>query len=379
LPPVYLDNNATTPLDPEVKAVLFRAFEEDFGNAGSRTHEFGSRAKQAVQRARLEVADVVGAESSEVIFTSGATEANNLAILGLAGSAPAMTRRHIITTAIEHKAVLEPVEALKAQGFEVSILPVTETGQVTVETVQAILRPDTLLVSVMQANNETGVLQPVAEIADQLVDHPAYFHVDAAQGFAKSVDDLRHPRIDLISTSAHKLYGPKGVGALIARRRDYDRPPLRPLVFGGGQERGLRAGTLPVPLIVAFGAAARLAMAHRQERHDRCLGIREKALAAFARLDGRVLGEGAPVLPHVLNIAFEGVDSEALMLSLKDLVAVSNGSACTSSSYEPSHVLAAMGLPESVIASAIRLSWSHATPDVPWDAIADRISALQEC
>lgn len=378
MPPVYLDNNATTPLDPEVKAILFRAFEEDFGNAGSRTHEFGSRAKQAVQRARQEVAEVVGAESSEVIFTSGATEANNLAILGLAASAPAMTRRHIITTAIEHKAVLEPVEALKAQGFEVTILPATAAGQVAVQTVQAALRPDTLLVSVMQANNETGVLQPVAEIAEQLVDHPAYFHVDAAQGFAKSVDDLRHPRIDLISTSAHKLYGPKGVGALIARRRGYDRPPLRPLGFGGGQERGLRAGTLPVPLIVAFGAAARLAMAHRQDRRDRCLAMREKALAAFARLDARVLGEGVPVLPHVLNIAFEGVDSEALMLSLKDLVAVSNGSACTSSSYEPSHVLAAMGLPDSVIASAVRLSWSHATPHVPWDEIADRISALQE-
>lgn len=377
MPPVYLDNNATTPLDPEVKAVLFRAFEEEFGNAGSRTHEFGSRAKQAVQRARLEVAEVVGAEPSEVIFTSGATEANNLAILGLAASAPAMKRRHIITTAIEHKAVLEPVEALKAQGFEVTILPATEIGQVALETVQAALRPDTLLVSVMQANNETGVLQPVAGIADQLVDHPVYFHVDAAQGFAKSVDDLRHPRIDLISTSAHKLYGPKGVGALIARRRGYDRPPLTPLGFGGGQERGLRAGTLPVPLIVAFGAAARLAMADRQDRRERCLGIREKALAAFARLDARVLGEGAPVLPHVLNIAFEGVDSEALMLSLKDLVAVSNGSACTSSSYEPSHVLAAMGLPDSVIASAVRLSWSHATPDVPWDEIADRICALQ--
>lgn len=377
MPPVYLDNNATTPLDPEVKAALFRAFEEDFGNAGSRTHEFGSRAKQAVQRARLEVAEVAGADPSEVIFTSGATEANNLAILGLAGSAPAMTRRHIITTAIEHKAVLEPVEALKAQGFEVTILPAINSGQVEAETVQTALRADTLLISVMQANNETGVLQPLAEIADQLADHPAYFHVDAAQGFAKSVDDLRHPRIDLISTSAHKLYGPKGVGALIARRRGYDRPPLRPLGFGGGQERGLRAGTLPVPLIVAFGAAARLALAHRQDRRNRCLEIRKKALTAFAGLEARVLGEGAPVLPHVLNIAFEGVDSEALMLSLKDLVALSNGSACTSSNYEPSHVLAAMGLPDSIIASAVRLSWSHATPDVPWKEIADRISALQ--
>lgn len=378
MPPVYLDNNATTPLDPEVRGALFRAFDDEFGNAGSRTHEFGSRAKQAVQRARAEVAEVVAADPSEVIFTSGATEANNLAILGLAGAATAQTRRHIVTSPIEHKAVLEPIDALRSRGFEITFLPVNEAGQVVAASLEAALRPDTLMVSIMQANNETGVLQPVAEIADQLVDHPAYFHIDAAQGFGKSVDDLRHARIDLISASAHKLYGPKGVGALIARRRGYDRPPIAPLGFGGGQERGLRAGTLPVPLIVAFGEAARLAMAHHQHRRDRCLAIREKALAAFAGLDVRVLGAGAPVLPHVLNIAFEGVDSEALMLSLKDLVAVSNGSACTSSSYEPSHVLAAMGLPDTVIASAVRLSWSHLTPDVPWDEIADRVSALQE-
>lgn len=377
MPPVYLDNNATTPLDPEVRAVLFRAFEEDFGNAGSRTHEFGSRAKQAVQRARLEVAEVVGAEASEVIFTSGATEANNLAILGLGASALGETRRHIITTAIEHKAVLEPVEALKAQGFEVTILPVAGTGQVAVEAVQEALRPDTLLVSVMQANNETGVLQPVAEIASRLADHPVYFHVDAAQGFGKTIDALRHPRIDLISVSAHKLYGPKGVGALIARRRGYERPPLVALGFGGGQERGLRPGTLPVPLIIAFGATAALGLKHHEARRGRCLEIRAHALAAFAGLQAQVIGEGAEVLPHVLNIAFEGVDSEALMLSLKDLVAISNGSACTSSSYEPSHVLTAMGLSSETVASAVRFSWSHLTEDPPWAAVAERIEALQ--
>ncbi|WP_447909475.1 cysteine desulfurase DndA [Brevundimonas bullata] len=375
---IYLDNNATTPLEAEVREIMLRYFDEEYGNAGSRTHEYGSRAKQAVQQARNAVAAVVQADASEVVFTSGATEANNLALLGLAEDGRRRGRNHIVTTAIEHKAVLEPLEALSAHGFEVTIVPVGETGRVATEAVLEAVRSDTLAVSVMQANNETGVMQPIAEIAEGLEASDVYLHVDAAQGYGKSIEDLRHRRIDLISVSGHKLFAPKGVGALIARRRGYDRPPLTPLAWGGGQERGLRPGTLPVPLLAAFGAAAELASRDAKMRRLKCEAVRLEALNAFAGLDFTVIGDTNHVLPHVLNLAFHGVDSEALMLSLKDLVAVSNGSACTSSSYEPSHVLKGMGLSEDLIGAAVRLSWSHLTPDAPWEAVADRISDLQK-
>lgn len=375
--PIYLDNAATTPLAPKVRDELIRAYDEDYGNAASRTHEFGQRAKQAVQRARTAIAQVVDADPADVFFTSGATEANNIAILGLADHGSRLGRRHLVTSSIEHKAVMEPIEALEARGFEVTRVPVDGSGRLSAEAVTDAVRPDTLLVSVMHANNETGMLQPIGEIADGLQDAPAYFHVDSAQGFGKELEPLRHKRIDLISISAHKIFGPKGVGALIGRRRGYDRIPLTPLVFGGGQERGVRPGTAPVPLISAFGVAASLAEAEFETRRKVCEAIRENALSAFATLDAEIIGVGAAGLPHILNIAFRGVDSEALMLSLKDLIAISNGSACTSASYEPSHVLAAMGLPSETIASAVRLSWSHLTPPVPWDEVAARISDLQ--
>lgn len=376
--PIYLDNNATTPLEPKVREIMLRYFDEEYGNAGSRTHEYGARAKQAVQQARNAVAAVVRAEASEVIFTSGATEANNLALLGLADEGRRLGRTHIVTTAIEHKAVLEPVEALVAQGFEATIVPVDSSGRVTPEAVAEALRPDTLFVSVMQANNETGVMQPIAAIANDLGEGGVYFHVDAAQGFGKVLDELRHPRIDLISVSGHKLFAPKGVGALIARRRGYDRPPLKPLIWGGGQERGLRPGTLPVPLIAAFGMAAELALRESDSRRRKCEAVRERVFSALSGLDFSVIGDKDHVLPHVLSIAFHGVDSEALMLSLKDLVSLSNGSACTSSSYQPSHVLKGMGLSDDLIGAAVRISWSHLTPEAPWEAVADRISDLQK-
>lgn len=375
--PIYLDHAATTPIAPEVREALVRALDEDFGNAGSRTHEFGSRAKQLVQTARKSVAAVVKAESADVIFTSGATEANNLAILGLAGEGERRGRRHLVTTSIEHKAVLEPLQVLERRGFDVTYVPVGPGGRVVASDVLGAVREDTLLVSVMQANNETGVLQPIEEIANGLVDHPAYLHVDAAQGFGKDLEPLRHARIDLIAVSAHKIFGPKGIGALITRTRAYSRPPLEPLFYGGGQERGLRPGTLPVPLIVGFGVAADLCLQRHRDRTARCLEIRQAALTAFQDLEMSVIGNAEPHLPHILSLAFHGVDSEALMLSLKDLVAVSNGSACTSASYAPSHVLTAMGLEADVVSSAVRLSWSADTPDIAWSEIARRVAELQ--
>jgi len=372
----YLDCNATTPLEPAVRETLLHFLTEEFGNEGSRTHEFGARAKQAVQRARDQIAAVVGAKREEVIFTSGATESNNLALLGLREFGHTSNRKHVITTAIEHKAVLEPCQALERDGFEVTYLPVPADGYVTAEVVKAALRPDTLLVSIMQANNETGVRQPLDEIASALGDHPAFFHTDAAQGFGKDLATLRNQRVDLISVSGHKIFAPKGIGILITRRRGYDRPPLRPLVYGGGQERGLRPGTLPVALIVALGAAAEIAARDNQARIARCNEIRTAAVAALAPLAPRYSGDQARVMPHVMNVAFSGMDSEALIVGIKDLVAVSNGSACTSSSYTPSHVLMAMGMTEDAANACVRISWSHLTEDVDWSAVAERIQSL---
>jgi cysteine desulfurase len=373
--PVYLDCNATTPLAPEVRQVLLRYLDEDFGNEGSRTHEFGARAKQAVQRARDQVAAVVGAKRDEVVFTSGATESNNLAILGLRAEADA-GRSHVITTRIEHKAVLEPCDLLERSGFSVTRVAVDASGAVDPEAIRGALRPETALVSVMQANNETGVRQPLDAIADRLADHPAYFHVDAAQGFGKDPEPLRNPRIDLISISGHKLYAPKGIGALVARRRGYERIPLQPLMVGGGQERGLRPGTLPVALIAAFGTAAEIAVRDCAQRQTICRDIRRRALDALMPLGPRLTGEQSLVMDHVLNLAFPGLDSEALMVALKDLVAISNGSACTSSSYSPSHVLKAMGMSDDEANGCVRLSWCHLTPAVDWEAVAGRIGGL---
>lgn len=374
--PVYLDCNATSPLDPQVREVLVHYLTDEFGNEGSRTHEYGARAKQAVQRARDQVGAVVGVKRDEVIFTSGATESNNLAILGLREAGHATGRKHLITTAIEHKAVLEPFEALERDGFEVTRLAVGAGGYVEPDALKAALRDDTLLVSVMQANNETGVLQPLKELASALEGHPAYFHTDAAQGFGKELESLRDPRIDMISVSGHKVFAPKGVGALITRRRGYERVPLKPLVYGGGQERGLRPGTLPVALIVALGEAAELAVRDNSARLARCKAIREAALGAFSGLNFKLTGEQTRVMPHVLNVSFRGLDSEALIVALKDLIAISNGSACTSASYTPSHVLKAMGMSDDEANACVRISWCHMTPDLDWAAVAERIRIL---
>ena len=374
--PIYLDCNATTPIEPAVLEEMCRVWSEEPGNAGSRTHSYGLKAKKLVQAAREQVASVVKAEPDEVLFTSGATESNNLAVLGLAPYGIKTGRRHIVSTGIEHKAVLEPLEALEKRGFTVTLVAPSSSGAVTAESVMHALRPDTLLVSVMHVNNETGIRQPIDEIAALLQGHDAYFHVDAAQGFGKDLDALQKDRIDLIGVSSHKIFGPVGVGCLVTRRRGFSRVPLEPLAFGGGQERGLRHGTLPVPLIVGFGLAAALAERQNSVRRDLCLRIRASALDALKPLGIKLNGDQTLVTPHVLNFSVKDVDAEALMVVLKDLVAVSNGSACTSQSYMPSHVLTAMGLPEADIAGAIRVSWCHMTPDVDWKEIAQRISTL---
>lgn len=373
----YLDCNATTPIDPEVEQEFLRYIRDEYGNAGSRTHEFGTRAKQAVQRARDQIAAVVRCQREEVIFTSGATESNNLALLGLRGYGEKTGRKHIITTAIEHKSVLEPLEHLASHGFAISQLNPDATGSVSPEQIAAALRPDTLMVSVMHVNNETGVIQPLPEIAKLLAHHDAFFHVDAAQGFGKRMEELTNPRLDLISISGHKIYAPKGIGALVTRRRGYERPPLTPLVFGGGQERGLRPGTLPVALIVSLGQAAELAARDRQKRTKRNDEIKKAALEAFQEIGGVPTGDQKRTLSSTLNIAVPGLDSEAVMLALKDMVAISNGSACTSQIYTASHVLTAMACSDDHIKGALRFSWCHMTKEIPWKDVVRIIAGLR--
>jgi len=375
--PVYLDCNATAPIEPAVRDSVTRWITDELGNAGSRTHEYGLRAKRAVQEARWQVAAVVDAEADEVVFTSGATESNNLAILGLAAHGEQTDRRHIVSTAIEHKAVLEPLEALEAKGFSITLVRPDKTGSVPAAAIKDALRPDTLLVSVMHANNETGAIQPLGEIADALAEHDAYFHVDAAQGYGKDLAPLRNKRIDLISVSGHKIYGPLGIGGLVLRRRGFKRPPVKPIMFGGGQERGLRPGTLPVSLIVGLGVAAASALKDNDARLTRCRELRRHAVAAMEPLDIQIHAAPESTLSHVMNFSVPGVDSEAVMVALKDIAAVSNGSACTSQNYKPSHVLEAMGLPPAAVSGAIRVSWSHLTPDVDWELLAARIAGLR--
>lgn len=376
--PIYLDCNATTPMDPRVAAEVAEWMVSEFGNAGSRTHAYGQAAKERVARARREVADVVDARPEDVLFTSGATESNNLAILGLADYGESVGKRHLICSQIEHKAVLEPFDHLQARGFEVTTIAPSTGGWVDANAVAEALRPDTLLVSVMAVNNETGVTQPIEAIASELSDSEVFFHVDAAQGFGKLIDPLLHKRIDLISVSGHKIHGPKGIGALVTRRRAYKRPPIKPLMFGGGQERGLRPGTLPVGLIAGLGLASDLALREHSDRHEYCKSLQHAALRAFMPLGATLNGDLERTVPHTLNITVPGVDAEAAIVALKDIAALSNGSACTSQSYEPSHVLTAAGLPASQISGALRFSWSYMTREVEWSQIASRLTALTQ-
>lgn len=374
--PVYLDCAATTPVEPAVADLVVHYLREEFGNAGSRTHEYGNRAKVAVQKARTQVGLIVGAPREDVVFTSGATESNNLAILGLVEHARSQGKQHVITSRIEHKAVLEPFQRLSELGFKVTYLDPGPEGFIKPEALAAALTAETVLVSLMHVNNETGVIEPLSSYCEALRGHDAFLHVDGAQGFGKVTPELNHERIDLLSVSAHKIYAPKGVGALICRRRDYKTPPLAPLMYGGGQERGLRPGTLPVPLVAGFGAAAELAMKNQATRAKACQKIKDAALKHLTAVGGVPNVPTAHSIASILNISFPGLDSEAIMLALKPLVAISNGSACTSQSYTASHVLTAMGLPADRVRGAIRLSWSHLTPKVPWAEVAATIAKL---
>jgi cysteine desulfurase len=373
----YLDYNATAPLDSRVLVAMTAWFEGPPGNSASRTHVFGQRAKSALERARWQVADLLDARPEEITFTSGATESNNLAILGLTAYGKRTGRKHIISTSIEHKAVLEPLAEMQRRGFEVDLAPVTAGGYVEPDAIRERLRPDTLLVSVMHANNETGVLQPVHEIAALLDGTETLFHTDAAQTFGKEVEELRSLSSDLVSISGHKIYGPQGIGAIVLRRRKSRRSPLEPLMFGGGQEREMRPGTIPVALAIGLGEAARLASCEHGARRLAAQHVKAKLLVDLEAVPHQINGDQGRCQPHVLNVSFPGVDSEALMMALRDEVAVSNGAACTGAGHDPSHVLAAMGCSFERIAAAIRISWGPDVIDIPTAALRQAISVLR--
>lgn len=375
--PIYLDNHATTRCDPRVVEVMLPYFTEKYGNAASINHIFGTEAHEAVEEARRQVAELIGASESEIIFTSGATESNNLALKGVAR----MHRHkgnHIITVATEHKAVLDPCKRLAHDGYEVTVLPVDEFGLVDPGEVAKAIRPQTILVSVMLANNEIGTIQPLAEIGRICRDKGVWLHTDAAQAVGKIPVNVDELRVDLLSLSGHKIYGPKGIGALFVRKRDR-RVRLEPQIDGGGQESGLRSGTLPVPLIVGLGEACRLCAELMPEESERLRRLRDRLWQGLRDgLEGvRLNGHPTKRLPNNLNVSFAGVKGEALLLAMKN-VAVSTGSACTTARLGPSHVLKAIGLDDEQADASVRfgLGRFNTEEEIEW-VIAHVIETVQ--
>ena len=356
--PVYLDYAATTPIDPAVAAAMGRCLTESegIGNASSTTHLFGRRVAERIERSRADVAALIGAAAEEIIFTSGATESDNLAVLG-AARANAHRGRHIVSSRIEHKAVLDPVKRLEKEGFGVTLLSPDRCGRIDPNTVAAALRPDTVLASIMLVNNEIGVIQDIAAIGALCRARGVLFHTDAAQAAGKIPIDVHALPVDFMSITAHKLYGPKGIGALYVRAEA--RARLQPIVFGGGQERGLRPGTLPTHQIVGFGIACEIARRELGAERVRLEGLRERLWQGLAPLGGmHENGAGAPTVPGILNVSFEGVEGESLVTGLGEL-AVSTGSACNSASAEPSYVLRALGRDTQLAQSSLRLSFGR--------------------
>ncbi len=372
--PIYLDHHATTPVDPRVLEAMLPFFSRDFGNPASHGHVFGWRAEAAVEQGRERLARAIGAaDPREIVFTSGATESNNLALFGaLRARSPA--RDHLVTVVTEHRAVLDPARVLEDQGFRVTRLRVDSRGLVDPEDLRAAVDGRTALVSVMAAHNEIGVLQPLAELAAIAHEAGAWFHTDAAQALGKVPLDVQELGVDLLSCTAHKLYGPKGVGALYLRG---SRPRVRlvPILHGGGHERGLRSGTLPVPLIVGFGRAAEIATLEREAEARRLRELRERLFRGLsARLGGVHLnGDPERRLPGNLNVWLEGIRADELIAAMPD-VAVSTGSACTSASGEPSHVLAALGLPRERVLGSIRIGLGRFTTAEEVDRAVERIA-----
>ena len=360
---VYLDYNSTTPIDPRVLDAMVDVYKNVPGNADSRTHDYGNTALKVVENSRLQVAKLLGISRDEVFFTSGATESDNIAILGLRNYSDVSGKKHIITTAIEHKAVLNAVQYLGTQGFEVEFIKPDISGRISSNELLSHVRKDTLLVSVMHVNNETGIIQPVKEIGEELCKRHVLFHIDATQSCGKLINELRDLKYDMLSFSAHKFRGPQGIGVLALRRMNYKLPPVKNVYFGGQQEHGIRPGTTPVALVAGLGTACEIVEKENVKNEFNCHEIKKMLLSLLEKsgVKYELNGDQNYCIDSTLNICFTGVSSEALMLMTKQYCSLSNGSACTSKSYAPSYVLVAMGLPTERIESSVRISWGPDT------------------
>jgi cysteine desulfurase len=377
--PVYLDYSATTPVDRRVAEKMIPFLTEHFGNAASRSHAFGWKAEEAVEEARAHVAALLNADPKEIVWTSGATEGNNLAIKGAANFYKTKGK-HIITQKTEHKAVLDTFRELERQGFEATYLEVDANGLISVEQLKAALRPDTILVSIRMVNTEIGVVQPVWEIAELCRSKGIIFHCDAVQGAGRLEIDVQKFKVDLLTVTAHKIYGPKGIGALYVRRKP--RVRIEAQIHGGGHERGFRSGTLATHQIVGFGEAARLAKAGMASENERVRGLRDRLLKGIQDIEeAYVNGDLDQRIPHNLNVSFNFVEGESLIMAVKDL-AVSSGSACTSASLEPSYVLRALGRSDELAHSSIRFTLGRFTTeeeiDFAIDLIKKKVAKLRE-
>ncbi|XP_019629585.1 PREDICTED: cysteine desulfurase, mitochondrial-like [Branchiostoma belcheri] len=378
--PLYLDAQATTPLDPRVLDAMMPFTVGYYGNPHSRTHAYGWETEKAVEEARKEVADIIGADPREIVFTSGATESNNISVKGV-GRFYKSKKKHIITTQIEHKCVLDSCRALEGEGFDVTYLPVKPNGIIELEKLEAAMRPDTSLVSIMTVNNEIGVRQPIKEIGELCRSKKVFFHTDAAQAIGKIPLDVNDMKIDLMSISGHKIYGPKGVGALYIRRRP--RVRIEALQSGGGQERGMRSGTVPAPLAVGLGAACRISQQEMEYDHARITSLSERLINKIMSALPQVVrnGDSEQSYPGCVNLSFAYVEGESLLMALKD-IALSSGSACTSASLEPSYVLRAIGADEDLAHSSIRFGIGRFTTEEEVDYTAEKtikhVTALRE-
>lgn len=367
--PIYLDSHATTPIDERVLAAMLPYFTEKFGNPASISHVYGWEAEAAIKQTREILAAAINATPEEIVFTSGATEANNLAIKGVAETY-FKKGQHIITVATEHGAVIDPCNYLKSLGFEITILPVKEDGLIDLTELKKAFRPETILVSVMAANNEIGVLQPLAEIGEMCLDRNIIFHTDAAQAIGKIPLDVQGMKIDLMSLTAHKVYGPKGIGALYVRRRD-PRVQLAPQQHGGGHERGMRSGTLYTPQIVGFGKAVEIALAEQETENQRLTQLRQRLWEQLSQVEGIHLnGHPQQRLAGNLSISVEGVDGAALLLGLQPVMAISSGSACSSAHTAPSHVLTALGHPQQLAYASVRFGIGRFNTEEEIDIVA---------
>jgi cysteine desulfurase len=379
--PIYLDNNATTPMDPRVLETMLPYFTQHFGNAASRNHPFGWEAEEAVDYAREQVAKLIGADAKEIIFTSGATEGDNLGIKGVF-EMYASKGNHIITVNTEHKAVLDTCKHLEKQGAEVTYLEVNEDGLIDLQKLEAAIKPTTILIAIMYANNEIGVIQPVKEIAALAKKNGVLFFTDATQAVGKIPVDVQKDGIDLLTFTAHKMYGPKGIGALYVRRKN-PRVKVTAQMDGGGHERGMRSGTLNVPGIVGFGKACELARLEMEEDTKRISKLRDKLENALTQIEeSYVNGNREHRLPHVTNISFKYVEGEGLLMGFNKNIALSSGSACTSASLEPSYVLKALGLGDDLAHSSLRFGLSRFTTEEEVDyaikSVTDTVLKLRE-